>query len=169
MNIRHIFLLCVVCFVLLFHSPLLKRDNVIEQHFDNTPYVSEKDIKCLTDNIYYEARNQPLEGKVAVAFVTLNRVASRKFASDVCGVVYERKVAHICQFSWVCKKPKGIETQAYQEAKHIARYVAKGYNKHISDPTYGALFFHAVYVKPAWRKHFAKTVQISEHIFYGIK
>ena len=37
------------------------------------------DITCLAENIYYEARGEPLVGQYAVAEVTLNRVASRNF------------------------------------------------------------------------------------------
>ncbi len=34
------------------------------------------------------------------------------------------------------------------------------------DPTDGALFYHADYVDPWWSKHYVRTVQILNHIFY---
>ena len=33
----------------------------------------------------------------------------------------------------------------------------------------GALWYHATYTSPEWAKHFQKTVQINEHIFYKEK
>jgi len=35
-------------------------------------------ITCLALNIYYEARNQPISGQVAVAHVVLTRVADSR-------------------------------------------------------------------------------------------
>ena len=65
-----------------------------------------KQLECLTRNIYWEAASEPFEGKVAVAQVTMNRVASGRFAPDVCGVVYQKNVFYdrvVCQFSWYCE------------------------------------------------------------------
>ena len=45
------------------------------------------EVNCLALNIYHEARNQPFMGKLAVGFVTLNRVKSKEFPNTVCGVV----------------------------------------------------------------------------------
>ena len=45
------------------------------------------DAHCLAQNIYFEAGNQPLAGKIAVANVTLNRVEHDKFPNNVCDVV----------------------------------------------------------------------------------
>mgnify|MGYP003343214093 FL=1 len=72
-------------------------------------FISAEDrtrqLACLTKNIYHEAGFEPFEGKVAVAQVTLNRVADGKFGRDVCDVVYSKNVIYqkvICQFSWTC-------------------------------------------------------------------
>ena len=43
--------------------------------------------KCLTDNMYYEARNQGTAGIIAVSNVVLNRVASKMYPNTVCEVV----------------------------------------------------------------------------------
>jgi len=44
----------------------------------NTAYQTVKatnaELLCLAKNIYYEARGEPMHGKIAVAQVTLNRV-----------------------------------------------------------------------------------------------
>jgi len=131
--------------------------------------LTEEEMKCLADNIYFEARNQPLIGQKAVAFVTLNRWVSERFPNTVCGVVKQR-VKRGCQFSWYCDGlPDTIrDLNAYNIALDVARRVVLGYNTKIVDPTHGALYYHANYVRPYWRRHFERTVQIASHIFYRI-
>ena len=46
--------------------------------------VKEAQLKCLAQNIYYEAGSETFEGKVAVAQVTMNRLESGRFANNVC-------------------------------------------------------------------------------------
>jgi spore germination cell wall hydrolase CwlJ-like protein len=59
---------------------------------------------CLALAIYWEARNQPLQGKLAVAEVVLHRAHSELFPNDVCSVVYQglhrwsNPVRNRCQF-----------------------------------------------------------------------
>lgn len=126
--------------------------------------VAKRDYHCLADNIYHEARNQPHSGKVAVAFVTLNRVKSGLYPSTVCGVVHQK--TKTCQFSWVCGRHAKKENEAYKDALYIARIVLHGYESYLKDPTHGALFYHANYVKPVWRHKLEQTIQIADHIFY---
>lgn len=128
--------------------------------------ASEKrEIDCLTNNIYYEAGYEPVEGKIAVASVTLNRVKSNMFEATVCGVV-KQKTFGTCQFTWYCdgsskRKPS---QEAYVEAQKLALYV---YFNHavIDDITKGAIYYHADYVSPGWN-HLKKTTKIGRHIFY---
>jgi len=71
-----------------------------------TAEVRNKQLECLARNIYYEAGNQPFEGKVAVAQVTINRAESGQFPKDICQVVYQKNVVYervLCQFSWYCE------------------------------------------------------------------
>ena len=49
------------------------------------------DVFCLAKNIYFEAGNQPLAGKLAVSHVVLNRVMSDEYPNDICGVVYQAR------------------------------------------------------------------------------
>ena len=70
-------------------------------------YGDEK--KCLTENIYFEARGQGQAGWLAVAQVTLNRVEDRRFPNTVCEVVKQgltyasgQPIRNKCQFSWYC-------------------------------------------------------------------
>jgi spore germination cell wall hydrolase CwlJ-like protein len=115
---------------------------------------------CLAKNIYWEARGEPLIGQYAVASVTLNRVAHKRFPNTICRVVYQRN-----QFSWTIthKRARIRDVVAWQVAKYIARSAREGL---IKDVTGGATHYHATYVKPRWRRHFLRTVKIHKHIFY---
>ena len=132
-----------------------------------------KELYCLATNIYFESRNQPQIGRVAVGQVTMNRVNSPKFPNTVCEVVHQAKYypsgridLHSCQFSWYCDgKSDAVRNQkAWDESMYSALFV------YTSDPLLdvvdGALWYHATYTSPEWAKHFQKTVQINEHIFY---
>ena len=128
------------------------------------PQVNNKQLMCLAKNVYYEAGGESDKGKAAVAHVTLNRANSPLFPDSVCNVVYQ-KSRGVCQFSWVCmrKAQPRKHTDTWAESLRIAREALKG---EVRDPTYGALFFHAVYVKPVWSRTFKKTIRIGNHIFY---
>jgi spore germination cell wall hydrolase CwlJ-like protein len=111
---------------------------------------------CLAKNIYHEARGESLRGKLAVAKVTLNRVASGKFRNTICGVVYQRG-----QFSWTRTKYKPIlDKQAWTDSLHIAKLVIL--NPELS--TTPAMYYHNLKVKPRWRLE--RTDKIGNHIFY---
>ena len=62
------------------------------------------EITCLAQNIYFEARSEPVAGMLAVGHVVLNRVASDRFPDTVCKVIRQggERRRHRCQFSWWC-------------------------------------------------------------------
>lgn len=130
----------------------------------------ERQLSCLASNIYHEAGNEPFEGKVAVAQVTLNRVASDAFPNDVCQVIYQKNVIYekvVCQFSWYCEghgKNKPIRNQdAYNESYEVAKKVLlEGFRL---DVIKSAMYYHADYVKPGWKKK-GVIGKIGRHIFY---
>ncbi len=125
----------------------------------------DAELQCLALNIYHEAGAEPYLGKQAVAAVTLNRVKSTAFPTSICGVVKQRNNKS-CQFSWVCQRPNAQpekDSDAWQDALEIARKALKGQHQ---DPTHGALYFHAIRVKPHWSRVHKKTTRIGGHIFY---
>ena len=128
-----------------------------------------KELDCLTRNIYWEAASEPFEGKVGVAQVTLNRVESGKFASTVCGVVYQKNVFYekvVCQFSWFCEtthKIRPIHKPLWKESEEVAKKVLlEGFRLPSLE---NALFYHADYVSPGWK--LPRIEKIGRHIFYG--
>ena len=124
-------------------------------------------LMCMALNVYHESRSENLKGQVAVANVTLNRVADSKWPNDVCSVVEQgyTKGKPNCQFSWYCdgKSDTPTDTVSWARAVLVANDVMMGY---IPDITEGATHYHAKYVNPYWSKSFTKTVEIGSHVFY---
>jgi spore germination cell wall hydrolase CwlJ-like protein len=122
-------------------------------------------LQCLTQAIYYEAAAEPESGQRAVAQVVLNRVRHPAFAKTVCGVVYQRFNASVCQFSFVCDGSLARRPVAmlWNRAQRIAAAALAGE----VEPSVGtATHYHADYVFPGWAPHLAKLAKIGAHIFY---
>lgn len=88
------------------------------------------ELFCLAQNVYFEARAESMQGKIAVASVVKNRIKDPKFPKTYCGVIRDGKhyeswktkgVADVevkdriyiprknqCQFSWYCDGIKDI-------------------------------------------------------------
>lgn len=129
----------------------------------------QRQLECLAINIYREAGYENFEGKVAVAQVTMNRVAHEKFPNDVCDVVYEKNNFSgriVCQFSWYCDhvhKNRTVNEKKYAESYEVAvQVLLEGFKLPALTE---ALFYHADYVQPNWQYHRIK--QIGRHIFYS--
>jgi len=134
-----------------------------------TAKVRQTQLDCLARNIYHEAGNEPFEGKVAVAQVTINRAESGEFPSDICGVVYQKNVVYekvLCQFSWYCTGPgamKPMNGPVYTESMEVAKKVLlEGFR--LPDLK-NALYFHGDYIQPGWNKK--PVAKIGRHIFYN--
>jgi len=132
------------------------------------------EVECLALNIYHEARNQPLVGKLAVAEVTLNRVKDDRFPNNICGVVYQgyyytnnNPIKNKCQFSWWCdgKSDRPRDKKAWEESMRLASYVQSGLFDNI-EVVNGSTHYHAVYVSPYWTKMKKKVKVIADHVFY---
>lgn len=128
-----------------------------------------KNVACLARNVYFEARGEPMAGQFAVAEVTMNRKASRFFPRTVCEVVHQKswdpmRKRYVGAFSWTefnsLPAPEGEE---WERARKIAEAV---YYQKYSPQLYGALHYHAVYVKPDWAKNKKPVARIGRHIFY---
>lgn len=122
--------------------------------------VPKAEIFCLAKNIYHEARGEPFEGQLAVAQVTMNRVAAGTFNKTVCGVVY----AH-SQFSWTLESRRRVtDVKAWESAVDIAAAVLTGA---VRLPDFKALYFHTKQVNPRWNRKKRVVAVIGNHIFYS--
>jgi spore germination cell wall hydrolase CwlJ-like protein len=133
-----------------------------------TTAMRERQLGCLSKNIYYEAGNESFEGKVAVAQVTLNRVNSGQFPDDVCKTIYQRNIFYekiICQFSWTCDRDSGARppnNPNYRESEEVAKKVLL--EEFRLPGLKDALYYHADYISPGWKRE--KITKIGHHIFY---
>ena len=123
-----------------------------------------RDLDCLTDAVYYEARGETSRGQQAVATVVLNRVKSPSFPKTVCGVVFQR-ASGTCQFSFACdgSMRRGREADAWVDARRIAARALAGY---VLRDVGSATHFHTMDVAPGWGPRMLRVAQVGLHIFY---
>jgi len=102
-------------------------DNLVQVLIDPILDINynSKDVDCLAHNIYYEAGSEPLEGKVAVAMVTINRVRDGRFGSSICSVVDQKTVTERIREVTVTKMVRNIvgEQIPHTETKLISQKV----------------------------------------------
>ena len=131
------------------------------------PRIPDNDIECLTQAVYYEARNESEEGQAAVAQVVMNRSRHGAYPKSVCAVVYQRN-SRTCQFTFTCDGSIGrgqVNLTAWRRAERIARDVHDGRSS-IQLPK-SSVNYHADYVRPSWGRRLERVRQIGAHIFYG--
>src|SRR5690606_16465883 len=122
------------------------------------PADADSELHCLAIGVYYESKGEPLAGQLAVAEVILNRAESGRFAKSVCGVLKQPG-----QFSFVRRGVLPTPPNNAQWRKAMA--VAQVAEKDLWDsPVENALFFHARYVSPGWKR--ARVGTVGNHIFY---
>ena len=123
--------------------------------------------RCLANAVYFEARDQPYKGQVAVAQVVINRVFSCFYPEDVCGVIYQNADHHLaCQFTFACDGKRKVinERGAWARANRISKETLAG---KLYEPAVGtATHYHALYVHPNWVREMHKLVRFGIHSFY---
>ncbi|NML07356.1 cell wall hydrolase [Sphingomonas sp. G-3-2-10] len=122
------------------------------------PEAVDRELHCLAVGVYYEAKSEPLAGQLAVAEVILNRAESGRFARSVCGVLTQRG-----QFSFVRGGviPTPPENAQWRRAMAVAQVAQKDL---WDSPVENALYFHARYVSPGWKR--PRVGAVGNHIFY---
>jgi spore germination cell wall hydrolase CwlJ-like protein len=126
----------------------------------------KKEIDCLANNIYFEARGEPIKGQMAIGVVTINRVKDSRYPDDLCEVVKQP-----AQFSWY-KPGKAIKhsgTVVYDRIRELAIHI---YDKYYTlgkedDVVHGATHFHTVSINPRWRNK-TKISRIGHHVFFKV-
>jgi hypothetical protein len=128
--------------------------------------LDARELRCLSQAIYYEARSESYRGQVAVGEVVMNRVRSRYYPDSICNVVYQGSHrATGCQFTFTCdgslnRRPRG---RAWERAQHIAAQVMLGYTRSV---TGRATHYHTTAVDPVWNSLLVKTAEVGTHVFY---
>lgn len=131
-------------------------------------------LLCLAMNVYYEARGEPVQGQMAVAYVTLNR--SESSGRSVC-----REVVRASQFSWTKSmtvrktaygeyllQPRDRPTFEIRESRSWMRalYVAAIASGTPRSQRPGWTNFHAKSVSPKWAPALGVPTKIGNHLFY---
>jgi N-acetylmuramoyl-L-alanine amidase len=124
--------------------------------------ADERQLDCLTKTVYFEAGNQPKIGKLAVAYVTMNRVFSNGWPSTVCDVVYQKS-----QYGWTRLKKPIHKDFIWNVSRRVALGVYKEYNTH-NDPTNGATYYCRLTEHFPWLHRIKSKVKIGQHNFYRV-
>ena len=152
----------------------------IKKHLENN-LLDDKQLDCMSKNIYFEAAIESTAGKIAVGQVVLNRMNSKYYPDTVCEVVKQGRhysngfpVRDRCQFSWYCDgridDPNPGKT--WNDAQDLADLVMQKHQRRILiDITDGATHYHANWMEsfPNWSFHHKKVASIDRHIFYKAK
>ena len=118
------------------------------------------ELNCLAGAVYFEARNETLDGQLAVARVVVARSRSGRFPASYCGVVYQPS-----QFSFIHggTMPVINHTNAsWHRALAIAEIANDGSWQSQAE---GAMFFHSARISPRWSNR-QRVARIDNHVFY---
>lgn len=133
----------------------------------SAPVAGARELDCLTQAVYFEARGETPRGQAAVAQVVLNRVRHPAFPKSVCGVVYQGAGDRGCQFSFACRGTPGVgrESAAWRKARRVARDALAGV---VVAEVGAATHFHTTGVTPAWGSRLLRVAQVGVHVFYRL-
>lgn len=127
---------------------------------------SSRELECLADAVYYEARGETPSGQAAVAQVVMNRVRHPAFPKSICGVVFQGAYNRTgCQFSFACdgSMRRARDIGAWARARKIAARTLAGDG---SSAVGSATHFHTINVSPGWGPRMLRIAQVGMHIFY---
>lgn len=130
------------------------------------PKLSDAEMRCLSEALYFEARGESVRGQFAVAEVILNRVDSALYPDTVCGVIHQgtgRK--YQCQFTYTCDGIPDVihEKDAFELSAKVAHVMVNGGPRVLTE---GATHYHTNAVRPNWSRKFPRTATIGVHHFY---
>lgn len=136
-------------------------DNTGGFDFDSDSYGQE--LGCLAMNIYFEGRGESVQGRSAIAAVTMNRVRNKHYPDTICKVVWQRK-----QFSWTHIAPRHhviSDAKAWRQALVLAGLFMGGAQMSlIGDATH----YHSVTVNPSWQDESKRVALVGDHYFYAL-
>jgi len=126
---------------------------------------------CMTTAIYFEARDQSIDGQLGVSNVIISRVHDPRYPDNICDVTQDgpktcnRNTREDFQFSFYCdgKSEEMTDDTARMKAMSIGLLAILGV---LPDNTNGATHYHADYVTPSWSHDLQFNVKIDDHLFY---
>ena len=135
---------------------------ILNLHDRATIVMSEAEIKCLADVIYFESKSEPEIGQIGVGYVVLNRMGHRAYPKSACGVAYDRK--HGCQFDWACKGRVSAARHArlYEASRKVAMDVMEG---RVPNPVGDSIQFRQARLRAP--RGMTRTATLHGHSFYA--
>lgn len=131
----------------------------------NPEKVEVKEVFCLAQNIWFEARSSTYEDQMMVGYTTINRTRDRRYPESICEVVWENQ-----QFSWTHDgQPDSIKLDTPDRVYKWSRIVELAVliiTNNIEDPSNGATHYHATYVRPGWSTRLIKVSTVGGHHYY---
>jgi spore germination cell wall hydrolase CwlJ-like protein len=127
------------------------------------------ELDVMARTVFGEARGEPKEGKIAVAWVIKNRADNPKW--------WGKSIVSVCQAPWQFScwnknDPNRAKLLAvldsdpvFQECLEVCLGVIDGT---YPDPTDGANHYHTKAVRPHWAMNEEPTVTIGNHLFYRL-
>lgn len=129
----------------------------------------DKELTCLTNTLYAEARGEPEEGIRAVMSVIYNRKNHKNYPNTFCKVILQDK-----QFSAFnsdkslatkrLKPVKGPDEEAYSKVAGIAQEAVVGAFEPVLEPS--VLHYAHIKVKNKWTRKFKRVKVVQSHAFY---
>lgn len=172
-----------------------KSDLTLDQHTLFNLQTIDKQVFCIAQNTFFEARGESFKGKVAVSEVVVNRTESEEFPDDACGVIRQSTIVtvkevsedkeievkkKICQFSWFCMGMKtiplrdrsgNIRPDTLREWRDSVAAAMLVYHNRIDPVAKGATHFYSTKIgTPGWArsKNLERTGAIGGHTFLRI-
>lgn len=129
------------------------------------------DLHSVAQTILGEARSEPINGQLGVAFVIANRCADDRWPARPRDVAVQDR-----QFSAWNLSTENVgnlrimalthwESDQYQLARAAAGVALTGLR---DDPTDGANHYHHESITPSWTDADAVTAHIGRHVFYRL-
>ncbi|MEQ8153646.1 MAG: cell wall hydrolase [Clostridiaceae bacterium] len=136
-----------------------EKEEVVEVFSGNskTLYITKEDIELMAKVVYAESKGEPLEGKIAVASVILNRVTNPKFPGTIHGVITQKN-------AFSCVRNGTINVTPDENSYNAVYTAIKG-----NDPTNNALFFYNPAISTnSWMRTIQKkkVKSIGNHVFF---
>lgn len=133
---------------------------------NSSVYITNEDIRLMSQVVYAESCGEPYSGKLAVASVILNRASHVGFPKSISGVINQKNA-----FSCV-RNGKVIHNGVPDFTPDTESYTAVLDALKGKDPTYNAVFFYNPEIATSqWmkdiEKHNVKT--IGNHVFFEVK
>lgn len=131
---------------------------------------SQTDLNILARTIWGEARGEPFEGKVAVAWVILNRADKGGWWGSTITEVCKKPSQFSC---WNANDPNSARLPLvnFSDASFPDCLKAVGgvLSGNCPDPTGAATHYHTLTVLPSWALNKSPITTIGQHVFYKLE